>query len=130
MTSIIRLKRPILTFLLLVAIASGIAAQNSSSSYWMPALDGYQGTKKVDGQLLFYDYGGPDRQTKTAITGYTKFKAANAGDKLTITFTQPVKFSNSATHLYIYDGDCKYANGATGDPAGWKKDVPAGWRDD
>lgn len=130
MTSIIRLKRPILTFLLLVAIASGIAAQNSSSSYWMPALDGYQGTKKVDGQLLFYDYGGPDRQTKTAITGYTKFKAANAGDKLTITFTQPVKFSNSATHLYIYDGDCKYANGATGDPAGWKKDVPAGWRAD
>ena len=129
MTGILRLKRPILTFLLLVAITSVIAAQNSSS-YWMPALDGYQGTRKVEGQLLFYDYGGPDRQTKTAITGYTKFKAANAGDKLTITFTQPVKFSNSATHLYIYDGDCKYANGATGDPDGWKKDVPAGWRAD
>lgn len=121
--------RPFIAYLLLLAAWHCIipcAAQNSSAVYWMQKTDGYQLTKQVGESMLFYDTGGPDGKTTTAVTGYTVFTAGE-GKQLTLTFTAPVDFTNPATHIYLYNGDCKYAGGASGDPQGWKQPVPAGY---
>lgn len=109
----------LLTFLLTISLA--LAAVSAPPTYVMSPVDGYQGTKEVEGPLLFYDNGGPNGKTKTAVTGYKIFKAANEGESLTLTFQSPVNFSHYLTHIYIYEGDCRYAGGVTGSPDGWKK---------
>ena len=115
----------LLTFLLTISLA--LAAVSAPPTYVMSPVDGYQGTKEVEGPLLFYDNGGPNGKTKTAVTGYKIFKAANEGESLTLTFQSPVNFSHYLTHIYIYEGDCRYAGGVTGSPDGWKKEVPTGY---
>lgn len=115
----------LLTFLLTISLA--LAAVSAPPTYVMSPIDGYQGTKEVEGPLLFYDNGGPNGKTKTAVTGYKIFKAANEGESLTLTFQSPVNFSHYLTHIFIYEGDCRYAGGVTGSPDGWKKEVPTGY---
>lgn len=89
----------LLTFLLTISLA--LAAVSAPPTYVMSPVDGYQGTKEVEGPLLFYDNGGPNGKTKTAVTGYKIFKAANEGESLTLTFQSPVNFSHYLTHIFI-----------------------------
>lgn len=114
-----------LFFLFLLAV---VVQQSSAATpvYKMGTRDGSNGVQTVDGELLFYDSGGPDGNASGFQTGYVTFKAKEAGQPLTIEFATPVTFNNvDDSHLYVYDG-------ASGYPAtsGWKKPVPAGYKAD
>lgn len=114
----------ILFFLVLFA-AVGLQSAAATPVYKMGGRDGSNGEQVVDGEMLFYDSGGPDGNASGFMTGYVTFKAKETGQPLTIEFTTPVAFNNDDSHLYIYDG-------ASGYPAnsGWKKPVPEGYKAD
>lgn len=109
-------KRLLLSAMTLLMSISSVFA---TDTYNCPYKDGLQGTKVVDGELLFYDYGGPDGNAKGYEKGYTIFKPSNEGDDLSIEITSPIVFNGTDTHLYIYEGDCGLA--------GWSSEIPAGW---
>lgn len=79
-----------------------------AEDYSMPRGDGFLGTVKVDGDLTFYDSGGPTGGISTYVAGYVKFVPANEGEQLTITFEE-LDLSGKAT-LYIYDGDAEFTS--------------------
>ena len=119
------MKRILLILIVFAAVALQ-SAQADTPVYKMGTKDGSNGEQTVDGELLFYDSGGPDGAASGFMTGYVTFKAKEAGQPLTIEFSQPVAFNNTDdSHLYVYDGSSGYP--AT---SGWKKPVPEGYKAD
>ena len=98
------MKRILLILIVFAAVALQ-SAQADTPVYKMGTKDGSNGEQIVDGELLFYDSGGPDGAASGFMTGYVTFKAKEAGQPLTIEFSQPVAFNNTDdSHLYVYDG--------------------------
>lgn len=121
------MKRILLLMALLMQIAALPRSHAADATYNHPkSPDGGAGvpvaTVTVNPMLRYYDWGGPDGVTKSAVTNYVIFKAENDGDELNINFTAPVAFSDPETFLYVYEGDCKY-----GTDKKWKGAVPAGY---
>lgn len=121
------MKRILFMIAMLIQIAALPRSHAAAVTYNHPkSPDGGRGvpveTVTVNSSLLYYDWGGPDDVTKSAVTNYVVFTAENEGDELSISFSTPVSFTDAATFLYVYEGDCKY-----GTDKSWKGAVPAGY---
>lgn len=115
------MKRFILYFLLLAVagLPSTVYAQSSGDveQFTMPKKDGKQGDKVVDGQLLFYDMGGPSGNTVSTYAGYTRFLSATEGNQIRISFDEFDLGGNAS--VYVYDGDITFT--------GYWSEIPEGY---
>lgn len=92
----------------------------AEESFNMPAKDGHQGDKVVDGTLSFYDSGGPSGNIRTGYTGSICFVPANPGEAIEITFEE-LDLSGDAS-VQVYYGEVK-SSGWKNKPDGYVADL-------
>ncbi len=93
-------------FLVLSVMLSVPIRMSAAEEYVMPKKDGNLGEKVVDGELTFYDMGGPTGNTANYYAGKVCFVPANEGEQ--IMFSIETLDLGGAAALYIYDGDVEF----------------------
>lgn len=93
-------------FFSLAVLLPHAAYAGEVEEYTMPKKDGQHGDKTVNGQLIFYDMGGPSGNAPTAYAGYTRFVPASEGQQIRITFDE-FELTGVAA-VYVYDGDISF----------------------
>lgn len=105
----------------LMLLSAGLPAVAQSvgdvEQFNMPKKDGRQGDKTVNGQLMFYDMGGPTGSTATYYAGYTRFVPSDPSNQILISFSS-LELTDAAT-LYIYDGDIDFSSYSAPVPEGY-----------
>jgi len=107
----------ILAFICLAAALPLQAQDTGVEQFTMPKEDGQQGDKTVNGQLKFYDMGGPDNKTANYYAGYTRFVPATEGQQIRVTF-ETLDLGGDAA-VYVYDGDINFTDYYGPVPAGY-----------
>lgn len=115
--------KKLILFLFVMAVfgfpPAAFAADSSGvEQYTHPTKDGFSGEKQVDGQLLYYDMGGPTGVAPNYYAGYVRFVAANEGDLLSITFNS-FDLTGDVAAVYVYDGDIDYTAYYSSVPEGY-----------
>lgn len=103
-------------FLVLSIILSVPIRISAAEEYTMPKKDGDLGEKIVDGELLFYDMGGPTGSIPSYYAGKLCFVPANEGEQ--IQFSIETLELGGAAALYIYDGDVEFTSYYDAIPSG------------
>lgn len=98
----------ILAFICLAAALPLQAQDTGIEQFTMPKKDGRQGDKTVNGQLRFYDMGGPTGATAQYYAGYTRFVPATEGRQIRVTF-EKIDLQGAAA-VYVYDGDIDFTD--------------------
>lgn len=88
-----------------------------TEQYTMPKRDGSIGDKAVNGELMFYDMGGPDGATAKSYRGFVRFIPTNPGQEVRITFES--LDLNSEAAVYVYDGNITFPNYSSPLPDGY-----------
>lgn len=113
-----RLLRFLSVFMLLAAGLPAIAQSTEGiEQFNMPKKDGRQGDKTVNGQLQFYDMGGPTGNTVAYYAGYTRFVPSVSSNQIQLSFST-MDLTGNAT-VYIYDGDINFTRYSEPIPEGY-----------